>query len=51
VTRHLLPLLLETPNGLKTVLGISSMSSHFASPSIAMEISKLALNCFMEFWL
>jgi NAD(P)-dependent dehydrogenase (short-subunit alcohol dehydrogenase family) len=36
VTRHLLPLLLETPKGLKTVIGISSMSSHFASPSIAM---------------
>ena len=49
VTRHLLPLLLSTPNGLKTVLGISSMSSHFASPSIAMAMSKLAMNRFMEF--
>lgn len=49
VTRHLLPLLLETPNGLKTVVGISSMSSHFASPSIAMGMSKLAMNRFMEF--
>jgi NAD(P)-dependent dehydrogenase (short-subunit alcohol dehydrogenase family) len=49
VTRHLLPLLLGTPKGLKTVLGITSMSSHFASPSIAMGMSKLALNRFMEF--
>jgi len=28
VTRHLLPLLLGTPKGLRTVLGITSMSSH-----------------------
>ena len=49
VTRHLLPLLLGTPNGLKTVIGITSMSSHFASPSIAMGMSKLALNRFIEF--
>jgi NAD(P)-dependent dehydrogenase (short-subunit alcohol dehydrogenase family) len=49
VTRHLLPLLLETPKGLKTVIGISSMSSRFASPSIAMGMSKLVMNRFMEF--
>jgi NAD(P)-dependent dehydrogenase (short-subunit alcohol dehydrogenase family) len=49
VTRHLLPLLLGTPEGLKTVIGVTSMSSHFASPSIAMGMSKLALNRFMEF--
>ena len=49
VTRHLLPLLLASPKGLKTVLGISSMSSHFAGQSIAMGMSKLALNRFMEF--
>ena len=49
VTRHLLPFLLGTPKGLKTVLGITSMSSHFASPSIAMGMSNLTLNRFMEF--
>ena len=49
VTRHLLPLLLGTEDGLKTVMGITSMSSHFASPSIAMGMSKLALNRFMEY--
>ena len=43
VTRHLLPFLLGTPKGLKTVLGIAS------SPSIPMGMSKLALNRFMEF--
>jgi NAD(P)-dependent dehydrogenase (short-subunit alcohol dehydrogenase family) len=49
VTRHLLPLLLDTPKGLKTMMGISSMSSHFAGPSIAMGMSKLAMNRFIEF--
>lgn len=49
VTRNLLPLILKSPNGLKTIIGISSLSSHFAGPSIAMGMSKLALNRFMEF--
>jgi NAD(P)-dependent dehydrogenase (short-subunit alcohol dehydrogenase family) len=49
VTRNLLPLLLKSENGLKTVMGITSMSSHWAGPSIAMGMSKLALNRFMEF--
>ncbi len=49
VTRYLLPLLFNTPNGLKTVIGVSSMSSHFAAPSIAMGMSKLAMNRFVEY--
>ena len=49
VTRNLLPLLLKSEGGLKTVIGITSMSSHWAGHSIAMGMSKLALNRFMEF--
>jgi NAD(P)-dependent dehydrogenase (short-subunit alcohol dehydrogenase family) len=49
VTRNLLPLLLESERGLKTVIGITSMSSHWAGHSIAMGMSKLALNRFVEF--
>ena len=49
VTRNLLPLLLKSVGGLKTVIGITSMSSHWAGHSIAMGMSKLALNRFMEF--
>lgn len=49
VTRTLLPLLQKSPNGLQTVIGITSMSSHVAAPSIAMGMSKLALNRFMEY--
>ena len=49
VTRNLLPLLLSSDNSLKTVIGITSMSSHWAGPSIAMGMSKLALNRFIEF--
>ena len=49
VTRHLLAPLLDSPNGLKTVIGVTSMSSHFAAPSIAMGMSKLAMNRFMEY--
>lgn len=48
-TRNLLPLLLNSEKGLKTVMGITSMSSHWAGQSIAMGMSKLALNRFMEF--
>lgn len=48
VTKTLLPLLLAS-EGVKTVLGITSMSSHWAGHSIAMGVSKLALNRFMEF--
>lgn len=49
VTRNLLDLLLNSDSGLKTVISITSMSSHFAGPSIAMGISKLGLNRLMEF--
>ncbi|PMD42791.1 putative oxidoreductase ucpA [Hyaloscypha variabilis F] len=49
VTRNLLPLLLESEKGLKTVIGVTSMSSHWAGHSIAMGMSKLALNRFVEF--
>ncbi|KAF2111161.1 hypothetical protein BDV96DRAFT_472314, partial [Lophiotrema nucula] len=49
ITRALLPLLLGTEGGAKTVVGITSMSSHFASYSISMALSKLALNRFIEF--
>lgn len=49
ITRTLLPLLLGTEDGAKAVVGITSMSSHFASASISMGLSKLALNRFMEF--
>lgn len=49
VTRNLLPLMLASEKGLKTVLGITSMSAHWAGYSIAMGMSKLALNRFMEF--
>ncbi|KAF2805499.1 NAD(P)-binding protein [Mytilinidion resinicola] len=49
VTRTLLPLLLGSDGGAKTVVGISSMSSHFASYSISYSMSKLALNRFIEF--
>jgi NAD(P)-dependent dehydrogenase (short-subunit alcohol dehydrogenase family) len=49
VTRNLLPLLLKSKEGLKTVIGVTSMSSHWAGHSIAMGMSKLALNRFMEF--
>lgn len=50
VTRQLLPLLLSSQDGLKTVMGVTSMSSHFAQPSIAMGMSKLSLNRFMEYF-
>lgn len=50
VTRQLLPLLLSSHGGLKTVMGVTSMSSHFAQPSIAMGMSKLSLNRFMEYF-
>jgi NAD(P)-dependent dehydrogenase (short-subunit alcohol dehydrogenase family) len=49
VTRALLPMLLGTDGGAKAVVGITSMSSHFASYSISMALSKLALNRFIEF--
>jgi NAD(P)-dependent dehydrogenase (short-subunit alcohol dehydrogenase family) len=49
VTRNLLPLLLKSEKGLKTVIGVTSMSSHWAGHSIAMGMSKLALNRFIEF--
>jgi len=49
VTRTLLPLILGTEGGAKAVVGLSSMSSHFASYSISMGMSKLALNRFIEF--
>jgi NAD(P)-dependent dehydrogenase (short-subunit alcohol dehydrogenase family) len=49
VTRNLLPLMLKSSSSLKTVIGTTSMSSHWASHSIAMAMSKLALNRFMEF--
>jgi NAD(P)-dependent dehydrogenase (short-subunit alcohol dehydrogenase family) len=48
VMRHLLPLL-ELPKGLKTVIGLNSISAHFASRSIAMRINKLAIDGFTEF--
>ncbi|KAF2489336.1 NAD(P)-binding protein [Lophium mytilinum] len=49
VTRTLLPVLFGSEGGAKTVVGISSMSSHFASYSISYGMSKLALNRFIEF--
>ncbi|KAF2656089.1 NAD(P)-binding protein [Lophiostoma macrostomum CBS 122681] len=49
ITRTLLPLLLGTEGGAKAVVGITSFSSHFASYSISMALSKLALNRFVEF--
>lgn len=49
VTRTLLPLLLGMEGGAKAVVGISSMSSHFASYSISMAMSKLVMNRFIEF--
>ena len=49
VTRNLLPLLLKSERGVKTVMGITSTSSHWAGHSIAMGMSKLAPNRFMEF--
>ncbi|KAF2103964.1 NAD(P)-binding protein [Rhizodiscina lignyota] len=49
VTRAFLPLLLNTESGAKVVIGLSSMSSHVARYSIAMGLSKLALNRFIEF--
>lgn len=49
VTRALMPLLLSSEGGAKTVVGITSMSSHFPSYSISMGLSKLALNRFIEF--
>ena len=36
-------------SGAKVVIGISSMSSHFASYSISMGMSKLAMKRFIEF--
>lgn len=49
VTRVFLPLLLGSVSGAKVVIGISSMSSHVARYSVAMGLSKLALNRFIEF--
>ena len=49
VTRTLLPLMLEARNKTKTIISISSLTSHIAGPSIAMGMSKLAVNRFMEY--
>ena len=49
VTRALIPIILKSPTGLKTVIIITSMSSHVARPSISMGMSKLALNRFVEY--
>lgn len=49
VTRSLLPLMLESPNGLKTIIEINSASAHVPGESIAMGLSKLAMNRFMEY--
>ena len=49
VTRTLISLLLATESGPRAVIGISSMSSHFASYSISMGMGKLAINRFIEF--
>lgn len=49
VAKTFLPLLLDTKDGLKTIIGITSMSSHVATESISMGLSKLALNRFMEY--
>lgn len=49
VTRAFIPLLLGSEDGAKAVIGITSMSSHVARYSVAMGLSKLALNRFVEF--
>jgi NAD(P)-dependent dehydrogenase (short-subunit alcohol dehydrogenase family) len=49
VTRTLLPLMLQSSNGQKCIFGITSLSSHVTGESIAMGMSKLALNRFMEY--
>jgi NAD(P)-dependent dehydrogenase (short-subunit alcohol dehydrogenase family) len=49
VTKTFLPLLLDTKDGLKTIISITSMSSHVTAESISMGLSKLALNRFMEY--
>jgi NAD(P)-dependent dehydrogenase (short-subunit alcohol dehydrogenase family) len=45
----LAPSILKSLDGLKVVIGITSMSSHWAGHSIAMGMSKLAFNRGMEF--
>ena len=49
VTRALLPLMLESEDGLKTIVETSSASAHVAGESIAMGMSKLAGARFMEY--
>jgi len=50
VTRAMLPLLLSTPNGLKTILNLSSVGAHIQIPgSSGYQIGKLALLRFSEF--
>ena len=49
VTRALVPIILQSPTCLKTITTVTSMSSHVAGPSIAMGMSKLALNRFAEY--
>ncbi|KAI0075108.1 NAD-P-binding protein [Panus rudis PR-1116 ss-1] len=50
VTRAAIPLLLDTPNGLKTILNVSSAGAHRVRPGAsAYQTSKLALVRFTEF--
>lgn len=49
VTKTFLPLLLDAKDGLKTIIGITSLFSHIPGESISMGLSKLALNRFMEY--
>ena len=49
ITRALIPIILKSSTGLKTIITITSMSSHVARPSISMGMSKLALNRFVEY--
>lgn len=49
VTRTLISLLLATEGGARAVIGISSMTSHFASYYISMGMGKLVMKRFIEF--
>ncbi|KAI0074436.1 NAD-P-binding protein [Panus rudis PR-1116 ss-1] len=50
VTRAAIPLLLDTPNGLKTIVNVSSVAAHYIRPaSSPYQTSKLALLRFTEF--
>ena len=50
VTRTLISLLLATEGGARAVIGISSMTSHFASYYISMGMGKLVMKRFIEFF-